>query len=400
MLSVDEARDIVLKAVKKLDVETRAISDALDYYLSDSIISPSNVPPFDNSAMDGFAVVSDDTKVATAKKPVRLRIVGMVRAGESPASAVRTGECLQIMTGAPMPEGADAVVIVEDTRTEDGYALLTAPVDAGDNVRGCGEDIRESDLIMRAGTQLRPQEIGVLASLGIASVKVMRKPVVTVLTTGDELVSIGEELAPGKIRDSNRYSLRSLLVKMGCTPIELGIIRDRRKDMISAFRKAVRDSDVVMSTGGVSMGEYDLVRETISSLGKLLFWKVNMKPGKPLLFATIHGKPVFGLPGNPVSCMVSFELFARPALLKMMGSAVLLADELVAKTVSPITKLIGRSEFKRGRMWREGGDLLVDLTGPQGSGILMSVVRANCLIHLPEETGSVSEGEEVRILPL
>jgi len=400
VLPVEQAQELVLQSIEELDPEARDISQALDYFVSDTVVSPCNVPPFDNSAMDGFALRSDETASATVARPVRLRVAGTVRAGDARLLSISQGECLRIMTGAILPEGADSVVKIEDVEVADDHVLLTAPVPGGENVRIAGEDIHESDVLMVPGTQLRPQELGVLASLGIARITVTRKPRVSLLTTGDELVGIDDPLAPGKIRDSNRYSISGLVRRLGCEPVELGVIRDERKKMETAFKDALAGSDVVISTGGVSMGEYDLVRETISSLGEIKFWKVNMKPGKPLLFAVASGKPVFGLPGNPVSCMVSFELFVRPALLKMMGSRTLFKEELEGRLVSGLSKRKGRSEFRRGKMRREGDVLLVELTGPQGSGILTSLVRGNCLIHLPEGTEDLEAGASVRVIPV
>jgi molybdopterin molybdotransferase len=400
MLSVEQAQESVLRAVRELAPETRSISGALDYFISEKIVSPCHVPPFDNSAMDGFALRSADTADAGNPAPVRLEVTGTIRAGDPSSLAISKGECARIMTGARIPKGADAVVKIEDVHIDDGHILLTQPASEGENVRRTGEDIRKSQVLFLPGTRLRPQELGALASLGIPSVSVTRKPVVSLLTTGDELVAIDEPLTLGKIRDSNRYSLSALLRGLGCQVVELGIIPDDARRMKETFTKALADTDVVISTGGVSMGEYDLVRDTISSLGRIEFWKVKIKPGKPLLFVIAQGKPVFGLPGNPVSCVVCFELFVRPALLKMMGSTTLFKEELEARLASSISKEKGRAEFKRGKMWREGDLLLVGLTGPQGSGILTSLVDANCLLRLPEETEEMARGESVRVLPI
>jgi molybdopterin molybdotransferase len=400
VVSVQTARDIVLEAVGRLDAETRPVERALGYFVSGTVVSPSDVPPFDNSAMDGFALRSSETRSARPGASVRLRIIGTTRAGDAEAPSPGIGECISIMTGASIPPPADAVVKIEDVELTDSCIVIKEPVPAGDNIRKAGEDIKESDILLSPGARIRPQEMGVLASLGIASVGVIRKPTVTVLTTGDELVGIDEPLTPGKIRDSNRYSLSGLLSGLGCRTILPEIIPDVKDRMDDAFREALKNSDMVLSTGGVSMGKYDLVRETISSIGKVEFWKVNMKPGKPLLFATAQGRPVFGLPGNPVSCMVSFELFVRPALLKMMGSRILFRDELEARLASSLSKKKGRAEFKRGRMWREGGTLFVNAAGPQGSGILTSLVKANCLVRLPEEAEDPAAGENVSVIPI
>jgi len=400
VVSVEGGQQKIIDAVKRMEPRTLELPDSSGYILAENIISPADVPPFDNSAMDGFALRSQDAADVKKERPVHLRVKGIIKAGDRPSFTIRKGECAEIMTGAPIPEGADSVVMIEDVEVEKESVSIGTPVQKGDHIRQKGEDIKESEIVLEAGAQLRPQEIGVLASLSIGRVTVTRKPVVALATTGDELVGIGEPMPPGKIRDSNRYSLRSLILETGCTSLELGIIPDDREKMERAFRDALRKSDVLVTTGGVSMGQYDLVRDVLSSMGKVEFWKVNMKPGKPLTFGTIDGKPVLGLPGNPVSCIVSFELFARPALMKMMGHQELFKEKLKARAASPMDKRKGRAEFKRGRAWREGDDLLVDLTGPQGSGILTSLVKANCLIYLPEDREPVSAGEEVSIIPL
>ncbi len=377
-----------------------AISDALHYSVARDVISPSDVPPFDNSAMDGFALRSDDTSGARPDSPVSLRIVETIMAGDIPRLDIGPGECAAVMTGAAIPPGANAVAMIEDVTLDGEDVLIRNAVAREENVRKAGEDIRKSTTLLQAGAELRPQEMGVLASLGIGRVEVVKRPVVAIIATGDELVSIDEPLAPGKIRDSNRHSLRGLVLDANCVPLDMGIVRDSEAEMLNAFKSALDKSDAVLSTGGVSMGGHDLVRDVLSSLASFEFWKVRMKPGKPLAFAVADGKPLFGLPGNPVSCMVSFEIFARPALLKMMGRKSLFREELTALTVSPVSKRKGRSEFSRGRFWREGDALLVDLTGPQGSGILSSLARANCLIHLSEERGDVAAGETVSVIPL
>lgn len=400
MLSVHEAQDRIIEAASRMKPHTVDTAEALKCVLAQDIVSPADVPPFDNSAMDGYALRSADTARAKSTEPVHLIIKGTVRAGDRLPFRIEKSECAKIMTGAEIPDGSDSVVMVEDAETKENQMSVKGPVPKGKHIRRKGEDIKRSEVVLTSGTLLRPQEIGVLASLGLGRVSVVKKPVVALASTGDELVGIDEPLSPGKIRDSNRYSLRALIIETGCVPLELGIILDKREEMEHTFKHALQKSDLLMTTGGVSMGQYDLVRDVLSSIGKFEFWKVNMKPGKPFAFGTANGKPVFGLPGNPVSCMVCFELFARPALMKMKGEKKLFKENLSATTTCPIDKRKGRTEFKRGRMWREGNTLKVDLTGPQGSGILTSMVKANCLVHLPEEVGPVSAGEKVTLIPL
>lgn len=400
MLSVQEAQNWILQAVNRMGPHTVHIADALKCVLAQDIVSPADVPPFDNSAMDGYAVRSVDTAKARSTSPVRLTIKATVRAGDRLSFGIEKGECSKIMTGAEIPDGTDSVVMVEDVEAKENQIFVRTPVPKGKHIRRKGEDIKRSEVVLKSGTLLRPPEIGVLASLGLAHISVVRRPVVALATTGDELVEIDEPLSPGKIRDSNRYSLRALIMETGCTPLELGIIPDKREEMENTFKEALQKSDLLMTTGGVSMGQYDLVRDVLSSIGKYEFWKVNMKPGKPLAFGTADGKPIFGLPGNPVSCMVCFELFARPALMKMRGEKKFFKEKLSATATCPIDKQKGRAEFKRGKVRREEDTLVVDVTGPQGSGILTSMVKANCLVYLPEEVGPISTGEKVSVIPL
>lgn len=400
MLSVQEAQNRIIEAVSRMDPHAVNLAEALGCVLIQDVVSPADVPPFDNSAMDGYAVRSEDTARARSSDPVPLVVKGTVRAGDRLLFGIERGECARIMTGAEIPDGTDSVVMVENVESKGDQILVGSPVPKGRHIRTKGEDIKRSEVVLKSGTRLRPPEIGALASLGLSRVSVVKRPIVALASTGDELVEIDEPLSPGKIRDSNRYSLRALIVEAGCTPLELGIVPDKRAEMELTFERALQKSDLLMTTGGVSMGEYDLVRDVLSSIGRFEFWKVNMKPGKPLAFATANGKPVFGLPGNPVSCMVCFELFVRPALMKMKGEKELFKETLSATTTCPIDKRKGRTEFKRGMVWREENTVKVDLTGPQGSGILTSMVKANCLVHLPEEVGPVSAGEKVTVIPL
>ncbi|MDP2952377.1 MAG: molybdopterin molybdotransferase MoeA, partial [Chloroflexota bacterium] len=347
-----------------------------------------------NSAMDGYALRSQDTTSA----PVELKVVGNLAAGYAPEGAIGRGECLRIMTGAPIPPGADAVVRFEDTESTAGGSLrLQKSVRKGDNIRLLGEDIRRAELVLERGRLLRPAEIGVLASLGRSQVLAYRRPRVAILATGDELVEIGEELGPGKIRNSNGYSNAALVSRYGGIPIILGIARDNVQDLTGKLAQALAaKADLILTSGGVSLGDFDMVKDVLNSQGQMHFWQVRMKPGKPLAFGEIGGVPLLGFPGNPVSAMVSFEQFARPAILTMLGKTKLRKPTVAAIAEEDMADSCRRS-FIRVRMERRGERYYARPTGEQGSGILTSMARAEGLAIIPEGVGVVQAGEEVTV---
>ncbi|HZP97739.1 MAG TPA: gephyrin-like molybdotransferase Glp [Candidatus Limnocylindria bacterium] len=392
-LSVDEALERILARISPLETVEVPLLDALGAVLAEEAVADRDVPPFRNSAMDGYAVRGAQTAGA------RLRVVGAVTAGAMPQAAVGPGEALRIMTGAPMPEGADTVVRVEDTDNGVETVTITRDTPAGISVRQAAEDLRRGETILTRGTLLRPAEIGVLASIGRSRVHVVRRPNVAVLSTGDELVDIGEVPGPGQIRDANRYSIAAAVRATGCAAFELGIARDAAEDLRHALGNAAF-GDVAVTSGGVSVGDHDHVKPVVDSMGQMDFWSIAIRPGRPLAFGELRTKrgavPIFGLPGNPVSALLTFELFVRPALLKMAGRTKLHRPRAKARLVDRVEKPTGLRMFARGIYDREQGT--VRSTGPQGSGILRSMSLANCLIDIPEAPAAAEPGETVSVI--
>jgi molybdopterin molybdotransferase len=408
MISVDEAYERILSVFRPLEAETVSLWNARGRVLAEDVYADVDTPPFENSAMDGYAVRPEDVQGASRGTPIRLRVIGTLAAGQPPGQAVEPGTAIRIMTGAPMPPGADAVVRFEETSEGDKNSRMTPAhpadevrvymaVEARDNVRAAGEDIHAGELVLAAGTELRPAEIGVLASVGRKDCLVHRRPRVAVLATGDELVEPDEPLMPGKIRNSNAYTNAALVEKYGGIPLPLGIARDNVADLTAKLQRAVDlHADLILTSAGVSVGEYDVVKDVLTMLGEVNFWQVRMKPGKPLAFGHIKGIPLIGFPGNPVSSMVSFERFARPAILKMQGKR-RLRKQVVRAILREDVGGGDRREFKRAIVDCVEGVYYARLTGEQGSGILTSMVKANGLAIIPEGTRRVSAGQEVSV---
>jgi len=407
LISVEEALAEILSHVRPLNPERVAILDALGRVLAEEIVSDIDIPPFDNSAMDGYAVRAADVARASAESPVRLAVTGSVAAGYVSSGRVEPGTAIRIMTGAPLPAGAAAVVPFEATgdRARSKKARLEEPaseiegrvaVHARDNTRPAGEDMRRGEVAMSAGRVVRPQEIGVLASLGRETVLVHRRPRVAILATGDELLEIHEPLAPGKIRNSNEYTNAALVTRTGGAPIRLGIARDTQADLTDKIRQGLEQgADLFLTSGGVSVGDYDVVKDVLGTEGEMQFWQVNMKPGKPLAFGLLPGGvPLIGLPGNPVSAMVSFEQFARPAILKMLGHQDLDKPTVRAILDEALTNS-GRRGFIRVVVARHADGYHARSTGEQGSGVLTSMAKANGLAIVPEGIRRVDAGSEV-----
>jgi molybdopterin molybdotransferase len=394
-VTVDEALERILARIAPLEPTEVGLLDALGAVLTEDAAADRDVPPFRNSAMDGYAVRSEDV----AQNGARLRVVGAVAAGSVPDRAVGPGEALRIMTGAPMPDGADTVVRVEDTDNGADVVTINAATPQGIAVRQAGEDLRRGDVVLRAGTWLRHADIGVLASIGRAKVNVVRRPNVAVLSTGDELVDIDEQPGPGQIRDANRYSLAAAVRATGCAAFELGIARDSADDLRHALGNAAF-GDLVVTSGGVSVGDHDHVKPVVDAMGQMDFWSIALRPGRPLAFGELRTKrgavPIFGLPGNPVSALLTFELFVRPALLKMAGRSKLHRPRTEARLLDGIEKPTGLRMFARGIHDPASGT--VRSTGPQGSGILRSMSLANCLIDLPESTSLAAAGDTVSVV--
>ncbi|MFQ6112164.1 MAG: gephyrin-like molybdotransferase Glp [Nitrospinota bacterium] len=408
MISVEEALERILSYVHILEAEEKPILEAMGQVLAEDVYSPFDIPPLANSAMDGYAVQAQSTLGASEASPKVLSVIGEVAAGYLTEQEVKPGTALRIMTGASIPRGADTVVQFEHTDEEErkktgkplseiGVLRETAK---GTHIRPAGEDIAKGSLVLRKGTALRPQEIGVLASLGRPRVSVIRCPRVSVLATGDELIAIDEPLAPGKIYNSNTFTIASQVSRYGGIPKVLGIARDNRDSLVEKIREGL-DADLFITSAGVSVGDYDVVKEVLAEQGEIAFWTVRMRPGKPLAFGVLrHGErrvPHLGLPGNPVSSMITFEQFARPALLKMLGKTNFAKPTISAQCQSRIENEKGNRIFARAVVTERNGRHYAAITGPQGSGILTSMTRANGLIIVPEEVPLVEEGDTVQV---
>lgn len=394
MLSVEEARQQMLDTIPVLSTEKRDILECNNYVLGEELIASENIPPFDNSAMDGFALCSEDVNDATEQNPAVLSVVETIAAGDAPKKSISKGQASRIMTGAMMPDGADAVVMQEVTKLNEGNVTVLDRAAKDENVRFTGESVKQGDKVMSPGKVLRPPEVSMLASLNCAKVAVHQKPTVAIVSTGDELTPIGEPLTPGKIRDSNRYGLFAQVQNAGGIPMDMGIAPDNEVETERIFLESVDKADALITSGGVSVGEHDVVKNVLMKLGEMNFWRVAMKPGKPQVYGKINGKPIFGLPGNPVSSLVVFELFVRPALLKMAGHSDLLRPTFKAVLEADVTNKDGRVNFMRAILTERDGHYRAKTTGPQGSGILHSLVLANGLITIPSGA-ALSSGETV-----
>lgn len=395
-LSVEQAQAYILSHIANLhDHEHVSLWQAQGRILAQTVTAPLDVPPHRNSAMDGYALRHADLASEQA-----LKVIGSSFAGRPFAGTVQAGECVRIMTGAIVPTGADSVVMQENVQRDGDSIHLTTPLKPGENVRHPGEDMRSGDTVLNTGRKLNAADLGLLASLGIGEVTVLRRPRVAFCSTGDELKSIGETLQPGDIYDSNRYTLYGLLHKLDVELIDLGVVRDTPAAVEYAFTQAMQQADLFITSGGASVGEADYVTTTLEKLGQVNFWKVAMKPGKPLAFGTLGHTLFFGLPGNPVSVMATFLLFVRPAILKLRGENVPLAPEYTAVCKTPLKKSPGRKDYQRGICERDAnGQWRVQSTGGQGSHILRSMSQANCFIALPAEWGNVAAGTNVTIIP-
>ena len=393
-LRVDKAGEAIRACLSPIqESETIPIRDALGRVLAQDIVPQINVPAHDNSAMDGYAVRFSDLKGETALEEIGAAFAGRVFGGK-----VNPGQCVRIMTGALMPAGTDTVVIQEITRTEDGKIVIPAGQKAKQNVRYAGEDLKAGVPVLRSGKLVRSADLGLIASLGIGAVQVKRRLRVAFFATGDELASIGQPLKEGEVYDSNRYTLFGMLSGLGVELNDMGVVRDDPALLEKAFKNAAEKADVVITTGGVSVGEADFTRELMARLGEVLFWKIAMRPGRPMAFGRIGNAFLFGLPGNPVAVMVTFYQFVRDALLFLAGRTDEYAIPLLKVPAAvPLRKVAGRTEYQRGILFREGGEWKVKTTGQQGSGVLRSMSEANCFIVLEHERGKVEAGEPVGV---
>lgn len=398
LLSVDEALQRIRQALTPIrGFERRALRDAHHCIVAAPVTSPLNVPAYVNSAMDGYAIFSGDIP---ATGEATLQVIGSSFAGTPFGGTLLPGQAVRIMTGAMLPEGADAVVMQELARREGEQVTIGSQHKTGENVRYIGEDIAKGGVVLAAGQKIRAPELGLLASLGIPEVTVRRRLRVATFSTGDELCSIGEQPREGQIYDSNRYSLFGMLNDLGVEHIDMGVIRDDPQAISEAFESASSIADVLITSGGVSVGEADFVKQTLDRLGKVDFWKIAMKPGKPLAFGTVNNAVFFGLPGNPVSVMATFYQVVQPSLRYLSGVNRTTPLRLRVRTADRLKKRPGRQDFQRGILqWDEGGELRVNTTGNQGSHILSSMSLANCFIILPADAGNVEAGEWVEVEP-
>ena len=394
-MPVEQARQLIKQFLAPLtEGETIKLQDAFHRTLAADLLSPMNVPPHDYSAMDGYAVRHADLTGSSNK----LKKIGSSFAGHAFAGQVGAGECVRIMTGAMIPAGSDSVVMQEQATVDGDMIEFGAGHKRGQNIRLVGEDIVQGSVVLARGQQLRPAEMGLLASLGFSEVSVYRKLKVAIFSTGDELIQPGTALASGQIYDSNRYTLIGLLTELGVEILDMGNIRDDKDVVREVLLKASSQADVIITSGGVSVGEADYIKQLLAEIGEVVFWKLAMKPGKPLAYGKIGNCHFFGLPGNPVAVMVTFLQFVRNALWELMGQHPKPVFSFQAICTTPIKKATGRTDFQRGIL-SQGADgiWLVQTTGEQGSGILSSMSRANCFIVLPMEQGNVEKGSVVQI---
>lgn len=402
-LPIPVAQQAIQDVVEPVDgSEMVVLDDALGRVLAVDVVSPIDVPAHDNSAMDGYAFRAGDAGAAT----VTLRIAGAAYAGHRFDGTLGAGECVRIMTGAVMPAGCDTVVpqeMVELQAAGDMIVFSAAAVKAGDNRRLRGEDLAIGKAALRKGKMLRPADLGLLASLGIGKISVRRRLRVAFFSTGDELRSIGETLEDGCVYDSNRHTVRAMLTRLGCDAIDLGVVRDDPAALETALRAGCERADAIITSGGVSTGDADYTAQMMARLGEVMFWKLAMRPGRPMAFGRIasngHSAYLFGLPGNPVAVMISFHFFVRDALLRLMGAAVPPLPQMRAVAQTPIRKKPGRTEYQRGILSGDAGGLpQVRITGSQGSGILRSMSEANCIVVLSHDQGNVAAGDQVRVI--
>jgi molybdopterin molybdotransferase len=403
LLDVAEARESLLAHFDPLNFTRLPIADVLGRVLAENVTAPFDFPPFSNSSMDGFAVLAADIEMASRKKPVLLDVIEDIPAGKTPGKVVGAGQAARIMTGAPLPTGADCVIPVEDTDFSSRDPGLAAPEkvwiyragEKGENIRPIGQDLRKGETVISARVQLRPQHLGFLAMLGIGEVNVFRKPRIGLLSTGDELIPLDEHLSPGKIYDSNTYTLAALVETYGGEPLRLGVSLDRADAVEEKLDLAVSGgADLILSTAGVSVGAFDYVKSVVEARGQLNFWRVNMRPGKPIAFGLYKGVPFIGLPGNPVSAFAGFEVFVRPALQKMGGFNDTRRSSVRVRLAEPITS-DGRESYLRAVLTHENGEWYARLAGHQGSGNLRSLVIANALLIIPSGVKSLPSGNEV-----
>ena len=395
MITPDAARELALKTIAVGPVQTVAHAQALGQVLASDIVSEMNLPPFANSAMDGYAVRVADVEGATEQTPVTLKLGEIIGAGDVPTSEIAAGECAKIMTGAPLPPGAQAVVMREETREAEGNVSFFVGAKLDQNVRGAGSDVARSETVLQAGTRVRAAELAMLAALGCSHVEVFLQPRVGIVTTGEELVGVEADLQAGQIRDSNGPALRALCQSAGAEVIAERHVGDAPAELRAVLDELAPLCDLVLTSGGVSAGDFDPVRDVLLADAEVIFWKVAMKPGKPILMAIYRNTPIFALPGNPVSVMVGWEEFARPALLRRAGARALRRLEVNAVLAEDLRSAPDKTEFVRARVGRENGELIARVSGDQGSGRLSTMTRANALLVIEPQQAQLRAGTQV-----
>ena len=397
MIQVQEALDKILSQIQFKGVEKIPLDQALGRVLAEDVVSRVNNPPLDNSAMDGYALIAQDIQSATPENPVKLEVVEEIAAGYTAKGTLKPGQTMRIMTGAPIPPGADAVLMQEDTQKDGNSILCMDRADVEENIRRAGEDVKIGEGVLKKGTTLSPAHIGMMAVVGRSQIAVSQRPTVSILSTGDEILELDETPQGPQIFNSNGHMLAAQIKSAGGIPLYLGIAKDTEKDLMEKFEWALK-ADIVVSSGGVSVGDYDLVKSSLQKMGQdMLFWKVAMKPGKPLAFGRIGKIPIFGLPGNPVSSFVSFEQFVRPSLRKVLGCSDLSHKTVQAKLTRTIHKKPGRLHFLSSIVSWTDGEYTVTPAGEQGSGILKSAANANSLLIFPLEADEIKQGQEVAV---
>jgi molybdopterin molybdotransferase len=401
MISVEEALARILAEIAALEVIRVPLAEAAGLMLAEDVVVQEDMPPFANSAMDGFALLSRDSKERDGQPP-RLRVIGGVAAGYVSDKTIEEGTAMRIMTGAPVPPGADAVIQIELTRydgPESDWVEILEEVAPGNNIRPAGEDMQRGQTVLQSGTRIGPWEIGVLATLGWAEVPVTRRPHVAILSTGDEVIDIDQPLRPGKIRNSNGYLLEAAARQAGAIPHRLGVAHDTIESLREKFSEAVQ-YDLILTSGGVSVGDFDLVKDIMAEQGQINFWRINMRPGKPVAFGQIGGVPLLGLPGNPVSAAVTFELFGRPVIRKLAGHTRLLRPIIDVIVEDGISERVSRRHYVRARVEMREGRFTAHTTGNQGSNITTSLLNANALLIVPEGGTQIQPGETGKAMML
>lgn len=399
MLPFKEAYQQILSQINLLPYENVYLIEAVNRVLRENIYAPHDLPPFALSAMDGYAVIAEDVKSASESSPVTLEIVEILPAGKVSTQAITKGHTARIFTGAPIPRGADAVVMQEVTEQNDSEVIIKKSAIVQENIRPAGEDVKKGELVMEEGKTLRPGEVEILGAMGISKVKVGRKPKVAIIPTGDEILNIEDDLSPGKVRNGNQYAVAAAVMRCGGKLILSKIVKDNEEDLENRIRDCIDSGvDLILTIGGVSVGDFDITKKVFSKMGDIKLWRIAIQPGKPLAFGFIQGIPVIGLPGFPVSCLVTFEQFVRPALWKMQGKKDLERPTAKAVLEEPLKRQAGRLAFYRGIAEKdENGVYHVRTTGSQGSGVMSSLVKANVFIEIPAECTELKKGDTVTI---